>query len=239
MMNYIDNYSEGNPKFRRKLPWIMGAILILAIGASAWINLRPGVYVGDDFLYRKRWNYYVNGGNEIRITNTDGNTTFSTDLFGEKKIAEITWKGGEPLVEFDDGEIVTGNWGVWNGEEYILDEENLPIVLEEGMTIVVNNEIEQRQVSNKTLANILCRIDSTENWKGVETKGHWAFILIGAIAYLIGMACFYFPEETALLFTRWKYDYVELSDMALFAEKAGGVAAMVIGVVMIFHLIPF
>lgn len=239
MMTYIDDYSEGNPKLRRKLPWIMVAILVIAIGASAWINLCSGVYVGDDFLYRKRWNYYANGDNQIRITNTDGNTTFYTDLYGEIKTAEITWKGGEPTVTFDDGEIITGNWGVWNEEKYILDEDNLPIGLGDQTIIVTNGDAGQKKISNNTLANVLCRIDATENWKVVETKGHWAFIVIGTIMYLIGMACFYFPEETALLFTRWKYDYVELSDMALFSEKAGGVVAMIIGVIMIFHLIPF
>lgn len=238
-MTYIDDYSEGNPKLRQKLPWIMVAILVIAIGASAWINLRPGVSVGDDFLYRKRWNYYANGDNQIRITNTDGNTTFSTDLYGEKKTAEITWKGGDPTVTFNDGEIITGNWGVWNGEEYILDKNNMPIAPEDSITIVVSGDMKQRPVSNDTLANVLYRIDSTESWEGLEIKGHWAFILLGTIIYLIGMASFYFPEETALFLTRWKYDHVELSDMALSSEKAGGVVAMVLGVIMIFHLIPF
>lgn len=97
---------------------LLSAILSVLLILGLWINLRQGVYVGEDFLHRKSETLYQKGSNTIEMVKQSESAQFETSFGGVKESAVMTWTEVESsygkyqvTVTFDDGEACEGVWG--------------------------------------------------------------------------------------------------------------------------------
>lgn len=58
-------------------------------------------------------------------------------------------------------------------------------------------------------------------------------VIAGMVMYLVGVLVFLFPNESYFFLRRWAYQQPELSDEGIIAEKIGGVAGMLGGIMLI------
>jgi hypothetical protein len=70
-----------------------------------------------------------------------------------------------------------------------------------------------------------------------ETISAWYLQLLGVILYVLGIVVVLYPNKTHFLFSRWRYQSPELSEMGRIVEQIGGVVISVIGVVVMSGLL--
>ena len=100
----------------------------------------------------------------------------------------------------------------------------------DGITITVGKQ--PPFIGKPAISNALCRIA----WGDLEPRGNIALLWVGGLLYALGAVGFFFPNESHFFLRRWAYQNAELSESGLFMEKAGGVVAMVVGVVVMLGL---
>ena len=245
-MGYCTNEEQKLKKQAILLSAILGVLLVLGL----WINLRQGVYVGEDFLARKSEYLYQKGSNAIEMVKQSESAQFQTSFGGVEESAVMTWTEADSpygkywvTVTFDDGEVREGIWG--QGGELIGDS-GMSLRME-GMffgdeTISITFETSQDygmsqtpKVGKLTLAETFCKIVFEEYTRA----GSVGLVLIGAVMYIVGALGFLFPEEMHFLFDRWRYYQPELSDAGIWWEKCGAVGVMVLGAVFMFAIFLF
>lgn len=245
-MSYCTNEEQKLKKQAILLSAILGVLLVL----SLWVNLRQGVYVGEDFLHRKSETLYQKGSNTIEMVKQSESAQFEVSFGGVKESAVMTWAEIDSpygkyrvTVTFDDGEVREGIWGR-DGE--LMGDSGMSLWME-GMffgdeTITITYETTQnygtsqpRTVGKLTLAETFCKIVFEETTRAGLVRA----VLLGAVFYIVGALGFLFPEQMHFLFNRWRYYQPELSDAGIWWEKAGAVCLMVMGVVVMFMILLF
>lgn len=202
---------------------VLLALFVIALAFSGWRNFRKGVYIGDDFFYKKGETLYQNGENTISFQRSGGVTQFTVFMNGEQQTAEMKWDGDHAAITYGDGAVVKGSW---DGQR-LLGEDGIPLIYSlDEITVTIGNEIVP--VGKGTLSNVLCRLDRNET----ENRGFGMMIAVGTILYLIGALTFLFPNESHFFLRRWAYRETELSEEGLLAEKIGGIVAMIAGAVV-------
>ena len=206
----------------KKKVCILIAVLIVFLIPAVMVNMRQGVRLGGTAyaLRGSRQDMLLYGGfggsAELRRTGqgAEGVIRHGNREYGVR----LEWSGENARIEFDDGEVIEGRW--IGGE--LVDGEGIPLWFsEDRVTIFVEGETEP-EISRYALARALCLMERGQT----EPFGYLGLVAVGAAVYGFGMLAFLYPEKVALLGSRWRYDYVELSDAGRMAETIGGVAAM-------------
>lgn len=248
-MEYWDGMNE--EKKRKLQVIILCVIFAVLLVMGLWINLRRGIYVGEDFLQRKNEYLYQKGNNSITMVPQQGSAQFEVFLDGVKESAVMTWAEMDSpygkyqvTITFSDGEVREGIWGrdgelvgesgmfLWMEGMFLGDEEAYEITIETSQSY---GGSQAHRVGKLALSNAFCKIAFGE----VNRSGSVGLVLFGAFWYLVGAVCFLFPEETHFLFTRWRYNQPELSDAGIWWEKAGSVGVMILGAVFMLRLVVF
>lgn len=245
-MSYCTNEEKKLKKQAILLSVILGVLLVLGL----WVNLRQGVYVGEDFLARKNEVLYQKGSNTIKMVKQSESAQFETSFGGVKESAVMTWTETDSpygkyrvTVTFNDGEVREGIWGrdgelmgdsgmsLWM-EGMFFSDEPITITYESSQNYGMS---QSPKVGKLTLANTFCKIVFEENVRA----GAVGLVLIGAVMYIVGALGFLFPEQMHFLFNRWRYYQPELSDAGIWWEKAGAVCLMCVGAVFMFTILLF
>lgn len=217
----------------RKFLWIAIPIWIVLAALGGWLHLRQGIYVNGDFLYRSGADCYRRLQDEIRITESGTGTEFEVTYDGIKDTATLVWggqtaAGQTPVcVTFQDQSTVEG---IWDGKT-LCDADGRDLAYDLGEIVVTPNG-KRPPVSHTEWSRIFCRLAIGDT----ETRGSIVFLLIGTIAYALGILGFLFPDKAHFLFRRWQYDRAELSDAGIFVTKASGIVVMILGAVMMLQL---
>lgn len=202
---------------------VLLALFVIALAFSGWRNFRKGVYIGDDFFYKNGETLYQSGENTISIQKSGGVTQFTVWINGEQQTADVEWSGDYAAITYGDGNVVAGSW---DGQR-LLGEDGIPLIYSlDEITVTIGNEI--APVGKGTLSNALCKIDRNET----ENRGFGLMLVVGVILYLIGALTFLYPNESHFFLRRWAYWEAELSEEGLWAEKIGGIIAMIAGTVV-------
>lgn len=227
---------------------LLSVILCVLLVLGLWINLRQGVYVGEDFFARKSEVLYQKGNNTIEMVKQSGSAQFETSFGGVKESAVMTWTETDSpygkyqvTVTFDDGEVREGIWGR-DGE--LIGETGLSLWMEgifngdESITITYETTqnygmSQPHKVGKLTLAETFCKIVFEETSRAGLVRA----VLLGAVFYIVGALGFLFPEQMHFLFNRWRYYQPELSDAGIWWEKAGAVCLMCVGAVIMFLIV--
>lgn len=213
---------------RRILVLIIGTA-VLAAAFSGWRNLRKGVFLGNDFFYRVEDSFYQkNPVNYIRSEPENDSISFIISLNGKEQAASLIRQGDSVSIAYDDGTVIEG---IWNGQWFSDKETGLPMAFSpDNITVTVGNQ--PSQPGKPAISNALCRIV----WGDLEQKGSIALLWIGGLLYTLGAVTFLFPNEAHFFLRKWAYRNAELSESGLLMEKAGGVIAMAVGVVVMLGL---
>ncbi len=99
---------------------------------------------------------------------------------------------------------------------------------QEQQTISVDGYVCQYEVAGEVLWDVLCLSVPTKT----DDSGH--YIGLGMILILLGVFHAVSPHTMWYLSYGWRFKDAEPSDLALFAERAGGIVAIVAGVVCLF-----
>lgn len=182
-MSALDLSGEQN---QRKIQIIILSLIFgVLFGLGLWINLRPGIYVWDEFLYRKSAEVYQRGENAIEVQQSDDSFFFDVRWDGEEKTATLMWSetsspyGDKKVtITFDDNEVIEG---VWGRNDDLLGEDGLPIWWDSGVIISVSGE--QEPIGNTVLAEVLCKIafGETEKFGSVLAMVLGAFFMLGML----------------------------------------------------------
>lgn len=210
---------------KRKL-LIVCVLLIIFLLPAIWLNTQTGVTVQGHFLRKTSPGVY-GASTDWRITHDEGFSRFEATLAGKLFAASVETDGSHAVFTFDDGNVIEGQWVEGLG---LIGPEGTPLRFTEGISIVVNNEMDQYHFTPGSVANVWAAILMGET----ETFGHISLVLCGVALYAFGAAHLLWPDRMHFLFARWRYSQAELSDSGIAAEKLGGMAMMAIGIGVMF-----
>lgn len=211
---------------KKKIALLAAVLLALFVSAMAF-NLQRGVTVGETFLPKRSDALYQKNADYRVSLSHDGDKTLCDIRFGAETLsAALTWNGERVRIEYDDGTVVAGVW--YPAEKWVMDEEGMPVIWSDGVTVIVNGETVS--IGRGALANALCRMDTN----AAEPRGSAALPLAGALLYALGAAALLWPEQTFFFANRWRYNVPELSEEGAAAQRLGGVAMMAVSAFVMF-----
>ena len=211
---------------KKKIALLAAVLLALFVSAMAF-NLQRGVTVGETFLPKRSDALYQKNADYRVSLSHDGDKTLCDIRFGAETLsAALTWNGERVRIEYDDGTVVAGVW--YPAEKWVMDEEGMPVIWSDGVTVIVNGETVS--IGRGALANALCRMDTN----AAEPRGSAALPRVGALLYALGAAALLWPEQTFFFANRWRYNVPELSEEGAAAQRLGGVAMMAVSAFVMF-----
>ena len=211
---------------KKKIALLAAVLLALFVSAMAF-NLQRGVTVGETFLPKRSDALYQKNADYRVSLSHDGDKTLCDIRFGAETLsAALTWNGERVRIEYDDGTVVAGVW--YPAEKWVMDEEGMPVIWSDGVTVIVNGETVS--IGRGALANALCRMDTN----AAEPRGSAALLLVGALLYALGAAALLWPEQTFFFANRWRYNVPELSEEGAAAQRLGGAAMMAVSAFVMF-----
>lgn len=211
---------------KKKIALLAAVLLALFVSAMAF-NLQRGVTVGETFLPKRSDALYQKNADYRVSLSHDGDKTLCDIRFGAETLsAALTWNGERVRIEYDDGTVVAGVW--YPAEKWVMDEEDMPVIWSDGVTVIVNGETVS--IGRGALANALCRMDTN----AAEPRGSAALPLAGALLYALGAAALLWPEQTFFFANRWRYNVPELSEEGAAAQRLGGAAMMAVSAFVMF-----
>lgn len=205
----------------KKLPILLAVLLLLLVPPAIFLNVRQGVAAGDSFLlFQDERHYRADAQNEIILSPSEVGTDFDILLHGQSSSARLTWNGDRARIEFDDGNVVEGDW---DGSTLV----NLAGVPSDLLTNPSSAATVSADVVNASLLGAaLCRMDLG----ATSSAGSLLLVILGVIVYIFGMLNAFWPQGMYLLLSRFHYNYQELSDdSGRRAQIFSGIVAMLIG----------
>ncbi|WP_296117886.1 hypothetical protein [uncultured Eubacterium sp.] len=191
---------------------IIVLIAAVAFGYGAYATMRPGVYVGDDFLYEKSASRYEkDASNYIEQTSDHEFTIVSHD-----KKQEVSYEiEKEQITFYFPDQTISGNWDTEQKELYnngvpVLQNGNFEFS-EDGVNIAPD-------MGQERCSYALCRIIYNDQ----ETISKWYMNILGLILYILGIICVMYPEECYFFLKRWQFKNGELSTFGRLWQQIGG-----------------
>lgn len=215
----------------KKLPILLAVLLLLLVPPAVFLNVRQGVAAGDRFLLlRDDRHYRADAQNEIILSPSDAGTDFDILLDGQSSSAHLTWNGDRARVEFDDGNVVEGDW---DGSTLVnLAGAPADLLTNPSVTATVSANV----VNASLLGAALCRMDLG----ATSSAGSLLLVILGVIVYIFGILNVFWPQGMYLLLSRLHYNYQELSDDGgRRAQIFSGIIAMLGGAACMYATLLF
>ena len=230
----MDNGLKFKDIFKKKSFYIFSFILVFSVALSVWLNLREGIYVGKNFLYKVNDNYYKFNNNSLRITTDGEKFDYRLVIDGKKISATIKWVGkapsGKVLIVINSGNSSTDNMafgGYINKDGELVNGQGNPIYVSDSSdSDSINNS--DSPISNEELAQCLC--DLSYNLK-TKTRGNIIYIVIYILFYIICMFHFYLPKGLYFIKRKSIQKSSVSSNMGIMVNKIVCFIAMVISLI--------
>lgn len=211
-----------------KKPVIFFAALFIALLIPGCIlNTQQGLYVGDQFFRKESDTRYAAGADDfVEITPTEAGARFTVLRGGKDQDAEMTLEGKRARFAFADGEVIEGEF--LGGT--LVTEDGTPLEWVDAQRVVIlSGQFEVRRVE-RIGAYSLYRMYRGER----EARGVIALIAAYILLYVVGALSFLYPDRVHFFGSRWAYKNPELSESGVLLQKLGGIAAIVIGAILMF-----
>ena len=197
---------------------IIVLIAAVAFGYGTYTTLRSGVYVGDDFFYKKSDSRYEkNISNYIEQTSDHEFTIVSHD-----KKQEVSYEIEKEQITFYFPDQTRYTCRI----KRIRDRAGTASVLQNG-----NFEFSEDGVNitpdmgQERCSYALCRIIYNDQ----ETISKWYMNIFGLVWYILGIIWVMYPEEYYFFLRKWQYNNGELSAMGRLWQQIGGGILAVFG----------
>ena len=198
---------------------IIVLIAAVAFGYGAYTTLRSGVYVGDDFFYKKSGSRYEkNLSNYIEQTSDHEFTIVSSD---KKEEVSYEIENGQITFHFPD-QTISGTWDPARGELY---DDGVPVLQNGNFEVSADGVLVAHSTAQERYSYVLCRII----YDNPQTISKWYLNILGLILYILGIICVMYPEECFFFLQKWQYNNGELSAMGRLWQQIGGGILAVFG----------
>ena len=190
---------------RKKAIKVVIIVLIAAVafGYGAYTTLRSGVYVGDDFFYKKSGSRYEkNLSNYIEQTSDHEFTIVSSD---KKEEVSYEIENGQITFHFPNQTIS----GTWDSAQEQLYDNGVPILQNGNFELTEDGRLVTSVTMQEHYSYTLCRII----YDDPQTISKWYLNILGLILYILGIICVMYPEECFFFLQKWQYNNGELSAM--------------------------
>ena len=199
---------------RKKAIKVVVIVLIAAVafGYGAYTTLRPGVYVGDDFLYEKSASRYEkDASNYIEQTSDHEFTIVSHD-----KKQEVSYEiEKEQITFYFPDQTISGSWDTEQKELY---DNGVPVLQNGNFEFSEDGVNITPDMGQERCSYALCRIIYNDQ----ETISKWYMNILGLILYILGIICVMYPEECYFFLKRWQFKNGELSTLGRLWQQIGG-----------------
>ena len=191
---------------------IIVLIAAVAFGYGAYTTLRPGVYVGDDFLYEKSASRYEkDASNYIEQTSDHEFTIVSHD-----KKQEVSYEiEKEQITFYFPDQTISGSWDTEQKELY---DNGVPVLQNGNFEFSEDGVNITPDMGQERCSYALCRIIYNDQ----ETISKWYMNILGLILYILGIICVMYPEECYFFLKRWQFKNGELSTLGRLWQQIGG-----------------
>ena len=191
---------------------IIVLIAAVAFGYGAYTTLRPGVYVGDDFLYEKSASRYEkDASNYIEQTSDHEFTVVS---HGKKQ--EVSYEiEKEQITFYFPDQTISGSWDTEQKELY---DNGVPVLQNGNFEFSEDGVNITPDMGQERCSYALCRIIYNDQ----ETISKWYMNILGLILYILGIICVMYPEECYFFLKRWQFKNGELSTLGRLWQQIGG-----------------
>ncbi len=200
---------------------IIVLIAAIAFGYGAYATLRPGVYVGDDFFYKKSDSRYEkNISNYIKQTSDHEFTIVSSD-----KKQEVPYEIDKEQITFHfPDQTISGTWD--STQEQLYDGNEVPILQNGNIELSEDGMDVTSGTRQQHYSYALCRII----YDDPQMISKWYLNILGLILYILGIICVMYPEECYFFLCKWQYKNGELSTLGRLWQQIGGGIIAVIGI---------
>ena len=191
---------------------IIVLIAAVAFGYGAYATMRPGVYVGDDFLYEKSASRYEkDASNYIEQTSDHEFTIVSHD-----KKQEVSYEiEKEQITFYFPDQTISGSWDTERKELY---DNGVPVLQNGNFEFSEDGVNIAPDMGQERCSYALCRIIYNDQ----ETISKWYMNILGLILYILGIICVMYPEECYFFLKRWQFKNGELSTFGRLWQQIGG-----------------
>lgn len=198
---------------------IIVLIAAVAFGYGAYATLRSGVYVGEDFFYKKSGSRYEkNLSNYIEQTSDHEFTIVSSD-----KKQEVSYEiEKEQITFYFPDQTISGTWDPAQGELY---DGGVPVLQNGNFEFSADGVLVAHSTTQERYSYVLCRII----YDNPQTISKWYLNILGLILYILGIICVMYPEECFFFLQKWQYNNGELSAMGRLWQQIGGGILAVFG----------
>ncbi len=216
---------------RKKAIKVVIIVLIAAVafGYGAYTTLRSGVYVGDDFFYKKSGSRYEkNLSNYIEQTSDHEFTIVSSD---KKEEVSYEIENGQITFHFPDQTIS----GTWDSAQEQLYDNGVPILQNGNFELTEDGRLVTSVTMQEHYSYTLCRII----YDDPQTISKWYLNILGLILYILGIICVMYPEECFFFLQKWQYNNGELSAMGRLWQQIGGGILAAMGLFIVSGMAAF
>ena len=194
-------------------------IAAVALGYGTYTTLRSGVYVGDDFFYKKSDSRYEkNISNYIEQTSDHEFTIVSHD-----KKQEVSYEiEKEQITFYFPDQTISGSWDTEQKELY---DNGVPVLQNGNFEFSEDGVNITPDMGQERCSYALCRIIYNDQ----ETISKWYMNIFGLVWYILGIIWVMYPEECYFFLRKWQYNNGELSAMGRLWQQIGGGILAVFG----------
>ena len=191
---------------------IIVLIAALAFGYGAYTTLRPGVYVGEDFFYKKSNSRYEKDISNYIEQTSDHEFVL---VFSDKK-QEVSYEIEKEQITFNFMEqTISGIWDPAQGELY---DDGVPVLQNGNFEVSADGVMVAHGTAQERYSYALCRII----YDNPQTISRWYLNILGLILYVLGIICVMYPEECYFFLRKWQYKNGELSTLGRLWQQIGG-----------------
>ena len=216
---------------RKKAIKVVIIVLIAAVafGYGAYTTSRSGVYVGDDFFYKKSGSRYEkNLSNYIEQTSDHEFTIVSSD---KKEEVSYEIENGQITFHFPDQTIS----GTWDSAQEQLYDNGVPILQNGNFELTEDGRLVTSVTMQEHYSYTLCRII----YDDPQTISKWYLNILGLILHILGIICVMYPEECFFFLQKWQYNNGELSAMGRLWQQIGGGILAAMGLFIVSGMAAF
>ncbi len=208
---------------------IIVLLAAVAFGYGAYTTLRSGVYVGDDFFYKKSGSRYEkNLSNYIEQTSDHEFTIVSSD-----KKEEVSYEiEKEQITFYFPDQTISGTWDPAQEQLY---NNGVPILQNGNFELTEDGRLVTSVTMQEHYSYTLCRII----YDDPQTISKWYLNILGLILYILGIICVMYPEECFFFLRKWQYNNGELSAMGRLWQQIGGGILAVLGLFIMSGMAAF
>lgn len=212
---------------------IKAAVIVLiaavAFGYGAYTTLRFGVYVGDDFFYKKSGSRYEKNLSNY-IEQTSDHEFMIVSSVKKQQVSYEIEKG--KITFYFPNQTISGTWDPAQEQLY---NDGVPVLQNGNMEFSEDDMNITSGTIQQHYSYALCRIIYDDS----QTISKWYLNVLGLILYVLGIIWVMYPEECYFFLRKWQYNNGELSALGRLWQQIGGGILAVLGLFIMSGMAAF